>query len=116
MRSVALDVHKDLFVLCEVSEGKVVFRKRSKTLDGLIDVIGPGTPPAKIAFEACRSAWHVYDTLTAWGQLPPPAGFASTVCGRSWSSTTTTASTGCRSGACARRRPSEGGGRWAGLG
>jgi transposase len=32
--------------------------------------LGPGTPPARIAFEASREAWHVHDVLAGWGHEP----------------------------------------------
>lgn len=70
MRTVALDVHKENLVLCEVSEGKVLDRARGRTLEDLIHKLGPDTPPARVAFEACRSAWYLYDRLQAWGHIP----------------------------------------------
>jgi transposase len=29
--------------------------------------LGPETPRARVAIEACREAWHVHDVLTSWG-------------------------------------------------
>jgi transposase len=36
-------------------------------LSGLERELGPNTPAAVVAIEACREAWHVHDVLTAWG-------------------------------------------------
>jgi transposase len=33
-------------------------------------LLGPNTPRAKVAFEACREAWAVHDQLEAWGHEP----------------------------------------------
>jgi len=70
MRTIALDVHKEKIVLCEVSKGKVVVRASGRRLDDLKNHIGPDTPGAKIAFEACRSAWFLHDCLEKWGHVP----------------------------------------------
>jgi transposase len=35
-----------------------------------VRLLGPNTPPAKVAFEACREAWVVHDQLDAWGHEP----------------------------------------------
>jgi transposase len=55
---------------CEVREGKVVDRVAVARLEELIPRLGPGTAPARVAFEAAREAWHVHDTLKSWGQEP----------------------------------------------
>ena len=70
MRSVGLDLGVRHIAYCEVADGKVVDRTTVKSLSELKSRIGPDRPPARIAFEACREAWHVHDTLTAWGNDP----------------------------------------------
>lgn len=69
MRIVALDLGSKISY-CEVKGGRVVERATVKSLAELQAVIGPNTPPAKVAFEACREAWAVYDQLNAWGHEP----------------------------------------------
>lgn len=70
MRSVALDVGKEKLVLCEVRDGAVVKRARGRSLADLREVLGAGTPPARVAFEACRQGWWLHDQLTQWGHTP----------------------------------------------
>jgi transposase len=67
MRSVALDLGARETSFCEVREGRVVLRRTVQSLEGLEDVLGPSTPPARVAIEACREAWFVHDRLRAWG-------------------------------------------------
>lgn len=67
MRNVALDLAVRKIAFCEVQGGKVVARRTVTRLEALEDLLGPGTPPARVAIEACREAWHVHDELTAWG-------------------------------------------------
>jgi hypothetical protein len=37
----------------------VIERATGVGLDGLLPQLGPNTPSAKVAFEACRDAWFV---------------------------------------------------------
>jgi transposase len=69
MRSVALDLGGKI-TFCEVLGGKVVGRKTVKALEELRGVLGPQTPPARVAFEACREGWWVADRLEEWGHEP----------------------------------------------
>lgn len=55
---------------CEVKDGQVVQRATEGGLSGLVHLLGPNTLPAKVAFEACREAWTVYDQLLEWGHEP----------------------------------------------
>lgn len=70
MRSVGLDLGARHIAFCEVRDGAVVDRVSVQNLEQLASRIGPNTPPARIAFEASREAWHVHDTLAAWGHEP----------------------------------------------
>jgi transposase len=67
MRSVGLDLGAKKISFCEVDGGRVVTRRTVSSLAELEDVLGPKTPPARVAIEACREAWHVHDVLTGWG-------------------------------------------------
>ena len=68
MRNVGLDWGAREGAFCEVSSGKVIARRTTTSgLDGLRDLLGPGTARAVVAIEACREAWHVHDVLTSWG-------------------------------------------------
>jgi transposase len=69
MRTVALDLGSKI-TLCEVKSGEVVKRATAAGLSDLVDVLGPNAPAAKVAFEACREAWHVHDQLQEWGHEP----------------------------------------------
>jgi transposase len=69
MRNVALDLGSKI-TYCEVKDGQVVERAVETSLSGLVRLLGPNTPPAKVAFEACREAWAVHDQLEAWGHEP----------------------------------------------
>jgi transposase len=69
MRSVALDLGNRIS-FCEVKEGRVIGRKTAESLAELSSVLGPMTPPAKVAFEACREGWYVFDELSRWGHQP----------------------------------------------
>jgi transposase len=55
---------------CEVKDSKVVKRATVGGIAELVHLLGPNTPSAKVAFEACREAWLVYDQLLAWGHEP----------------------------------------------
>jgi hypothetical protein len=70
MRSVGLDLGARHIAYCEVREGKVVDRVAVTRLDELASRLGPGTPPACVAFEAAREAWHVHDVVKDWGHQP----------------------------------------------
>jgi transposase len=67
MRKVALDLGTRKTAYCEVREGKVVQRETVTTVHSLDSLLGPEQPPAVVAIEACREAWHVHDLLTGWG-------------------------------------------------
>ena len=70
MRSVGLDLGARHIAFCEVSGGVVICKKSFRRLSDLKAVLGPGTERARVAFEACREAWHVHDTLKQWGHEP----------------------------------------------
>ena len=67
MRTVALDLGSRITDYCEVAQGQVVRRGVIKTEQELRAVVGPGTPVARVAFEACREGWHTARLLTGWG-------------------------------------------------
>lgn len=67
MRNVALDLGKKKSTYCEVAKGQVVQRTTVSQVSSLNDLLGPDQPPARVAIEACREAWHVHDLLTEWG-------------------------------------------------
>jgi len=67
MRSVALDLGVKETSFCEISRGLVVARRTVGELEGLEDVLGPGSGRAMVAIEACREAWYVHDVLKQWG-------------------------------------------------
>jgi transposase len=69
MRSVALDLGGKI-TFCEVAKGKVVARRVVKSLESLMDLLGPQTARAQVAIEACREAWYVAGRLEEWGQEP----------------------------------------------
>ena len=69
MRIVALDLGSRISY-CEVKDGQVVERTTATSVSGLAQLLGPNTPPAKVAFEACREAWAVHDQLEEWGHEP----------------------------------------------
>ena len=66
MRIVALDLGAKKISYCERSNGKVVKRETVSALSSLKRLLGPQQPEAKVAIEACREAWHVYDVLKLW--------------------------------------------------
>lgn len=70
MRTVALDLGVRKICLCEVRDGVVVQRVTVRSLKELQPYLGADTPPAQVAFEACREAWHVHDVLRAQGHEP----------------------------------------------
>jgi transposase len=70
MRTVALDLGARKICFCEVSEGRVIDRATVRKLSELESRIGPNTPPARVAFEACRTGWHVHKMLGDSGHEP----------------------------------------------
>jgi transposase len=67
MRYVALDLGAKKTSYCEVAGGRVVQRATVARVDTMQSLLGPDCPPATVAIEACREAWHVHDLLTSWG-------------------------------------------------
>ena len=67
MRKVALDLGARKTAYCEVSLGSVVQRATVTSVETLAAFLGPQQPPALVAIEACREAWHVHDLLRSWG-------------------------------------------------
>lgn len=67
MRNVALDLAVRKIAFCEVAEGQVLRRLTVSSLKALEDHLGSDAPPAKVAIESCREAWHMHDVLSAWG-------------------------------------------------
>jgi transposase len=67
MRSVALDLGARKIAYCEVSGTDVLRRATVGSLQGLLPWLGPDAPPAVVAVEACREAWHIHAQLTRWG-------------------------------------------------
>jgi transposase len=67
MRSIGLDLGSRKIAFCEVRDGQVVARCTVGDVGKLLGVLGPNTAKARVAIEACREAWHMYDQLTAWG-------------------------------------------------
>jgi len=65
-----LDLGARHIAWCEVIGGKVTRRGSVRRLSELEPVLGPQTPPAPVAFEACREGWHVHDVLERWGKIP----------------------------------------------
>lgn len=70
MRTVALDLGARRTDLCEVDDQGVSQRAGLRSLRDWERCLGPATPPAQVAFEACREAWHVADRLRHWGHEP----------------------------------------------
>jgi transposase len=68
MRSVGLDLGSRKISYCIIDDGKVTSRGTVANIDELADVLGPGSAPATISFEACREAWYVHAVITGWGQ------------------------------------------------
>lgn len=69
MRTVALD-YGNRTTLCEVRRGEIVVRASATELGQLSRWIGPNTPPARVAVEACREAWWIARKLEEWGHTP----------------------------------------------
>jgi len=70
MRSVAVDLGVRKICLCEVEDERVVARATVREFAALQRWLGPNTPPACVAVEASREAWHVTARLRAWGHEP----------------------------------------------
>ena len=67
MRNIGLDLGARHIAYCEVRDGEVVDRTSVQRLEQLKSRLGPGTAPARVAFEASREGWYVHDTLVSWG-------------------------------------------------
>lgn len=67
VRNIALDLGTRKNFCSVAKDGTVVDRKTAGSLRGLRSVLGPDTPAARVAVEACREAWAVCDRLTEWG-------------------------------------------------
>jgi transposase len=70
MRSVGLDLGSRKYSFCEVSAGRVIKRETCHGMSDLQQVLGPETPPARVAIEACRETWHLASVLRGWGHEP----------------------------------------------
>jgi len=66
MRKVALDLGARKTSYCEVRGGAVIQRATVTSVETLSGLLGPEQPPATVAIEACREAWHVHDLLKTW--------------------------------------------------
>jgi transposase len=66
MRNVALDLAARKISYCEVAAGQVQARRTVSSLGALEELLGPSCPPARVAIEACREAWHAHATLEGW--------------------------------------------------
>jgi transposase len=69
MRSVALDLGRRI-AFCEVAQQKVIRRATVTRFEELESLLGPRTPRATVAVEACREAWHIERRLREWGHEP----------------------------------------------
>ncbi|HLB36055.1 MAG TPA: IS110 family transposase [Gemmatimonadales bacterium] len=69
MRTVALDLGNRIS-FCEVAQGSVIKRTTVDALEGLLPLLGPRTPKARVAIEACREAWVIHAKLKEWGHEP----------------------------------------------
>jgi transposase len=66
-----LDLGARKITCCEVVQGgEVVGRSTVGKVQSLMRLLGPNTPPARVAFEACREGWHVAEQLARWGHEP----------------------------------------------
>ena len=66
MRIVGLDLGASHIEFCELKDGQAR-RQSVRRFGELKRLLGPGTEPARVAFEACREGWRVYDSLVEWG-------------------------------------------------
>jgi transposase len=62
-----LDLGVRKISFCEVASGRVVQRRTASDLATLEDTLGDKSPPATVAIEACREAWHAHAVLNSWG-------------------------------------------------
>ena len=76
MRNIALDLGSKGIAVSEVRDGNVMGRWKVDDLNGLEKILGVNTPAARVAFEACREAWHVHDWVKARGHEPVVADTA----------------------------------------
>jgi transposase len=67
MRSVGLDLGTRKIVYAVIEDGKVCARGTVEVVGELISILGPGKGKARVALEASREAWVVYDQIEAWG-------------------------------------------------
>ena len=67
MRKVALDLAARKIAFCEVADEQVIERRTVSSVGRLEDLLGPDSPPARVAIEACREAWYVHAKLEGWG-------------------------------------------------
>jgi transposase len=70
MRTIALDLGARETSWCEVRNGVVTGRGVAHGLAALEPLLGAGTEPAQVGFEACRESLHVCDWLSARGHTP----------------------------------------------
>lgn len=66
MRSIALDLGNRI-TYARAENGVVVERAVASSIHELEKYLGPLTPRARVAVEACREAWHVLEVLESWG-------------------------------------------------
>ncbi len=66
MRTVALD-YGNRITLCEISKGQVLARATVTDFGELARWLGPQSPKARVAVEACREAWWITRRLSSWG-------------------------------------------------
>jgi len=66
MRNVALDLGNRI-TFAEALNGAIIKRATVESIEELRPLLGPGTPEARVAIEACREAWHIHDVLSEWG-------------------------------------------------
>jgi transposase len=55
---------------CEIARGGAIERAVLAWLSQLETRLGPATPPARVAFEACREGWYAAERLSTWGHEP----------------------------------------------
>lgn len=70
MRTIALDLGARKICYSEVEAGEETRRRTVRRLGELEPLLGPDTPPARVAIEACREAWAVCAKLKEWGKEP----------------------------------------------
>ena len=67
MKSVGLDLGTRKIVYAVIENGQVCARGTVEKVADLARILGPGTEKARVALEASREAWAVYDQVEAWG-------------------------------------------------